>query len=103
MNSLKSLTNDLWGLDFNPEIYEGWKDAVLASKRAKGLKFDLMPEARGLDEKFKKGIRDKTEEISSLEKKYETISKKVSNKLLELNKAISEASSILTEIAQKVE
>jgi hypothetical protein len=102
MTSLKTLTNNLWGLDFNPEIYEGWKDKVLASRRAQGLKFDLMPEARGLDEKFKKGIEDKNDEISSLEEKYKIISRQISDKLSELNLDITEASSSLTEIMYKL-
>jgi len=100
--SLKALTEKLWGLNASPKVYKTIRKAIFSSKRAQGLKFDLIPEARGLNEKFKKKIKDVSAEIASLEEKYKTISEQVDKKLLELNQALAESSSALTEVIYKL-
>jgi len=100
--SLKALTEKLWGLNVSPKVYNIIRKATLDSKRAQGLKFDLIPEARKLDKKSKKKIKDVSTEIASLEEKYKTILKQVEKKLSELNQAIVESSSALTEVIYKL-
>ncbi len=102
ITSLKALTEKLWGLDVSPKVYNIIRKAILDSKRAQGLKFDLIPEARELDKKFKKKIKDMSTEIASLEEKYKTILEQVDEKLSELNQAIEESSSALTEVIYKL-
>jgi len=100
--SLKALTEKLWGLNVSPKVYDIIRKAILDSKRAQGLKFDLIPEARELDKKSKKKIKDVTIEIASLEGKYKTILKQVNGKLSELNQALVESSSALMEVIYKL-
>ncbi len=100
--SLKALTEKLWGLNFSPKVYDIIRRAILRSRRAQGLKFDLIPEARALDEKFKKEIKDVSAEIASLEEKYKTISEQVNGKISELNQALVESSSALTKAIYKL-
>jgi Iap family predicted aminopeptidase len=100
--SLKALTEKLWGLNVSPKVYNIIRKATFDSKRAQGLKFDLIPEARKLDKKSKKNIKDVSTEIASLEKKYKTILKQVEKKLSELNQTLAESSSALTEVAYKL-
>lgn len=96
--SLKALTEKLWGLNVSPKVYDIIRKTMLDSKRAQGLKFDLIPEARELDKK----IKDVSAEIASLEEKYKTISEQVDEKLSELNQALVESSSALTEVIYKI-
>jgi Iap family predicted aminopeptidase len=103
MTALKTLTGNLWSLDYSINIYEDWRKEVISSKRVPGLRFDIMPEARKISEKFKKGIEDKNREISSLEEKYNLISKQIAEKLTELDQAIIEASSILLDIVARID
>ncbi|MDH5704079.1 MAG: M28 family peptidase, partial [Aigarchaeota archaeon] len=63
--SLKAVTEKLWGLNVSPKVYAVIRKTMLDSKRAQGLKFDLIPEARELDKKSKKKIKDVTIEIAS--------------------------------------
>jgi len=100
--SLKALTEKLWGLNVSPKVYDIIREAILDSKRAQGLKFDLIPEARELDKKSKKKIKDVSTEIASLEEKYKTILEQVDKKLSELNQALVESSSALTEVIYKL-
>ena len=100
--SLKAVTEKLWGLNVSPKVYDIIRKAILDSKRAQGLKFDLIPEARELDKKSKKKIKDVTIEIASLEGKYKTILKQVNGKLSELNQALVESSSALMEVIYKL-
>ena len=100
--SLKAVTEKLWGLNVSPKVYAVIRKTMLDSKRAQGLKFDLIPEARELDKKSKKKIKDVTIEIASLEGKYKTILKQVNGKLSELNQALVESSSALMEVIYKL-
>jgi len=100
--SLKALTEKLWGLNASPKVYETLRKAIFGSKRAQGLKFDLIPEARRLNKKFREKIEDVSAEIASLEEKYKIILKQVDKKLLELNQALVESSSALTEVIYKL-
>jgi Zn-dependent M28 family amino/carboxypeptidase len=100
--SLKALTEKLWGLNVSPKVYNIIRKAILDSKRAQGLKFDLIPEARELEKKSKKKIKDVSTEIASLEKKYKTILEQVDKKLSKLNQALVESSSALTEVIYKL-
>jgi hypothetical protein len=100
--SLKALTEKLWGLNVSPKVYANIRKATLESKRAQGLKFDLIPEARELYKKYKKQIKDVSTEIASLEEKYKTISEQVNEKLSELNQALVESSSALTTALYKL-
>ncbi len=102
ITSLKALTEKLWGLDVSPKVYNVIRKATLDSKRAQGLKFDLIPEARELDKKFKKKSKDMSTEIASLEEKYKTILGQVDEKLSELNQAIEDSSSALAEVIYKL-
>ena len=100
--SLKALTEKLWGLNASPKVYETIRKAIFGSKRAQGLKFDLIPEARRLNKKSRKKIKDVSAEIASLEEKYKTISEQVDEKLSELNHALVESSSALTKVIYKL-
>ena len=100
--SLKALTEKLWGLNASPKVYETIRKAIFDSKRAQGLKFDLIPEARRLNKKSRKKIKDVSAEIASLEEKYKTISEQVDEKLSELNHALVESSSALTKVIYKL-
>jgi len=100
--SLKAVTEKLWGLNVSPKVYAVIRKTMLDSKRAQGLKFDLIPEARELDKKSKKKIKDVNTEIASLEEKYKTILKQVNEKLSELNQALVESSSALMEVIYKL-
>ena len=100
--SLKAVTEKLWGLNVSPKVYAVIRKTMLDSKRAQGLKFDLIPEARELNKKSKKKIKDVKTEIASLEKKYKTILKQVNEKLSELNQALVESSSALMEVIYKL-
>jgi len=100
--SLKAITEKLWGLNISPKVYALIRKTILDSKRAQGLKFDLIPEARELDKKFKKKIKDLSTEIASLEEKYERISEQVDRRLSELNQALVESSSALAEAIRKL-
>jgi NACalpha-BTF3-like transcription factor len=61
-----------------------------------------MPEARELDNKFKKGIKDVSTEIASLEEKFESVSDQVDRRLSELNQALVESSSALVEAIRRL-
>jgi len=100
--SLKATTERLWGLNVSPKVYAIFRKTILDSQRAQGLKFDLIPEARELDNKFKKGIKDMSAEIASLEEKCERITEQVDRKLSELNDAIVQSSSALAEAIRKL-
>ena len=100
--SLKAATERLWGLNVSPKVYAIFQKTILDSQRAQGLKFDLIPEARELDNKFKKGIKDMSAEIASLEEKCERITEQVDRKLSELNDAIVQSSSALAEAIRKL-
>jgi len=100
--SLKAATERLWGLNVSPKVYAIFQKTILDSQRAQGLKFDLIPEARELDNKFRKGIKDMSAEIASLEEKCERITEQVDRKLSELNDAIVQSSSALAEAIRKL-
>jgi Iap family predicted aminopeptidase len=100
--SLKATTERLWGLNVSPKVYAIFQKTILESQRAQGLKFDLIPEARELDNKFKRGIKDMSTEIASLEEKLEIVSEQVDRRLSELNHAIVEASSALSEAIRRL-
>jgi ABC-type hemin transport system substrate-binding protein len=100
--SLKAITEKLWGLNVSPKAYATFRKTILDSKRAQGLKFDIIPEARELDNKFKKGIKDVSTEIASLEEKFERISEQVDRRLSELNQALVKSSSALAEAIRKL-
>ena len=100
--SLKAITEKLWGLNVSPKAYATFRKTILDSKRAQGLKFDIIPEARELDDKFKKGIKDVSTEIASLEEKFERISEQVDRRLSELNQALVKSSSALAEAIRKL-
>jgi len=100
--SLKALTEKLWGLNVSPKVYDIIRNAIFGSRRAQGLKFDLIPEARELVNKSKKRIKDVSTEIASLEEKYKTILEQVNEKLSELNQALVKSSSALTEVTYKL-
>jgi len=100
--SLKAITEKLWGLNISPKVYAIIRKTILDSKRAQGLKFDLIPEARELDKKFKKKIKDLSTEIASLEEKYERISEQVDRRLSELSQALVESSSALAEAIRRL-
>ncbi len=100
--SLKALTEKLWGLNVSPKVYNIIRKTILKSKRAQGLKFDLIPEARRLNKKSKKKIKDVSVEIASLEQKYKTISEQIREKLSELNQALVESSSALMKVLHEL-
>jgi len=100
--SLKALTEKLWGLNVSPKVYNMIRKTVLDSKRTQGLKFDLIPEARVLNQKSKKRINDVNTEIAYLEEKYKAIIEQVSEKLSKLNYVLVESSSALMKTIYKL-
>lgn len=98
LKMLQSLPTMKWGLNVNLNVYNKVFGFMMNFSRYPALYPNIMVEVSSLKKQLQEGVYDYSEELSSLEKKYETFKDYVDSKISELEGAILECTQKLYKI-----